>query len=94
MNDTIGHQKGDDVLRAVSTVLRGCSRESDYLARYGEKRTRPDALVPGTQRVISVRMDYGGDDAEAWRTLSVLIWRGSTAISKASLPKRPRALYR
>jgi diguanylate cyclase (GGDEF)-like protein len=35
VNDTIGHQKGDDVLRAVSTVLRGCSRESDYLARYG-----------------------------------------------------------
>ena len=35
VNDTIGHQKGDDVLRAVSGVLRICSRESDYLARYG-----------------------------------------------------------
>ncbi len=35
VNDTIGHQKGDDVLRAVSGVLRNCSRESDYLARYG-----------------------------------------------------------
>jgi diguanylate cyclase (GGDEF)-like protein len=35
VNDTIGHQKGDDVLRAVSGVLRSCSRESDYLARYG-----------------------------------------------------------
>jgi diguanylate cyclase (GGDEF)-like protein len=35
VNDTIGHQKGDEVLRAVSAVLRSCSRESDYLARYG-----------------------------------------------------------
>src|SRR5665647_1872047 len=35
VNDTIGHQKGDEVLRAVSDVLRVCSRESDYLARYG-----------------------------------------------------------
>jgi diguanylate cyclase (GGDEF)-like protein len=35
VNDTVGHQKGDDVLRAVSDVLRSCSRESDYLARYG-----------------------------------------------------------
>jgi len=35
VNDTVGHQKGDEVLRAVSDVLRSCSRETDYLARYG-----------------------------------------------------------
>ena len=35
VNDTIGHQAGDDVLRAVAGVLRMCSRESDYQARYG-----------------------------------------------------------
>ncbi len=35
VNDTIGHQKGDEVLRAVSDVLRACSRESDSLGRYG-----------------------------------------------------------
>jgi diguanylate cyclase (GGDEF)-like protein len=35
VNDTIGHQAGDDVLRAVADVLRSCSRESDYQARYG-----------------------------------------------------------
>ena len=29
-----------------------------YMARHGTKRSRPDALVPGTIRVISVRMDY------------------------------------
>ena len=35
VNDTVGHQQGDEVLRAVAGVLRRCSRESDYLARYG-----------------------------------------------------------
>jgi diguanylate cyclase (GGDEF)-like protein len=35
VNDTVGHQQGDEVLRAVAGALRSCSRESDYLARYG-----------------------------------------------------------
>ena len=35
VNDTIGHQEGDEVLRAVAGVLRRCSRESDFVARYG-----------------------------------------------------------
>jgi epoxyqueuosine reductase len=28
----------------------------DYMARHGSRRTRPQELVPGTLRVISVRM--------------------------------------
>lgn len=35
VNDTIGHQMGDEVLKAVAGAMRSCSRESDYLARYG-----------------------------------------------------------
>ncbi len=30
----------------------------DYMQRHGSKRSRPEELVPGTARVISVRMDY------------------------------------
>lgn len=30
----------------------------DYMERHGSKRSRPAELVPGTLRVISVRMDY------------------------------------
>src|SRR5690606_22612497 len=29
-----------------------------YMSRHGPKRSRPELLVPGTVRVISVRMDY------------------------------------
>ena len=35
VNDTVGHQQGDEVLRSVAGALRRCSRDSDYLARYG-----------------------------------------------------------
>jgi len=32
--------------------------EMEYMVRHGEKRWRPEQLVPGTVRAITVRMDY------------------------------------
>lgn len=39
-------------------IDEGFHGEMDYMARHGTKRSRPEELVPGTLRVISVRMDY------------------------------------
>lgn len=36
----------------------GLHGEMDYMANHGTKRSRPDELLPGTVRVISLRMDY------------------------------------
>ncbi len=36
----------------------GFHGEMDYMQRHGSKRSHPEELVPGTIRVISVRMDY------------------------------------
>lgn len=41
----------------------------DYMAAHGMKRARPAELVPGTQRVISVKMNYLPPDASFARTL-------------------------
>ena len=44
--------------------------EMDYMARHGSKRTSPEELLPGTVRVIAVRMDYlPQSGAEAERAL-------------------------
>ncbi|WP_428098371.1 tRNA epoxyqueuosine(34) reductase QueG [Candidatus Rariloculus sp.] len=44
--------------------------EMQYMAQHGRKRSRPAELVPGTVRVITVRMDYWPSDcADAQATL-------------------------
>ncbi len=61
---------GDDEAHLRDWLAQGQHGRMDYMARHGNKRSRPDELVPGTLRVLSVRMDYGtGDDAGAWQTL-------------------------
>src|SRR3546814_204042 len=43
----------------------------EWMARHGDKRSRPAELIPGTLRVISVGLDYGrNDDDSAWDTIS------------------------
>jgi diguanylate cyclase (GGDEF)-like protein len=34
-NDTCGHLAGDEVLRTIAVIFRGCIRESDCVGRYG-----------------------------------------------------------
>nr|MCU0761026.1 tRNA epoxyqueuosine(34) reductase QueG [Steroidobacteraceae bacterium] len=41
----------------------GMHGEMDYMQRHGRRRSRPAELVPGTLRVISVRMDYWPPEA-------------------------------
>src|SRR5690606_11444208 len=42
----------------------GYQGEMDYMAAHGSKRSHPDELVPGTLRVVSLRMDYLPGDTE------------------------------
>jgi epoxyqueuosine reductase len=44
--------------RLVQWLAAGYHGEMAYMARHGLRRSRPDELVPGTLRVVSVRMDY------------------------------------
>ncbi len=52
-------------------LAQGLYGSMDWMARHGDKRSRPDELIPGTLRVVSVGLDYGrGDDDDAWRNLA------------------------
>ncbi len=59
VNDTYGHQIGDDVLREVARVLRETSREIDSPSRYGGEELA--VVLPGTD------MDGAFDMAERVR---------------------------
>lgn len=43
--------------------------DMDYMAKHGTKRSRPAELEPGTQRIISVRMDYLPDASDMQENL-------------------------
>ncbi len=65
-----GVDLAEDETQLRDWLAQGQHGQMDYMARHGDKRSRPEELQPGTLRVISVRMNYGtGEDAEAWKTL-------------------------
>lgn len=48
----------EDEARLERWLELGRHGAMSYMAKHGSKRSRPEALVPGTVRVISARMDY------------------------------------
>ncbi|MBI5438729.1 MAG: tRNA epoxyqueuosine(34) reductase QueG [Nitrosomonadales bacterium] len=49
----------------------GLHGEMDYMAKHGAKRSRPAELLPGTLRVISLRMNCAPPDArDGWQVLA------------------------
>ena len=47
-----------DEARLLAWLDAGRHGEMDYMERHGTRRSRPAELVPGTVRVVSVRMNY------------------------------------
>jgi epoxyqueuosine reductase len=61
---------GDAEHKLQQWLDAGFHGEMDYMAAHGEKRARPAELIPGTLRVISVRMDYlPRATTENWREI-------------------------
>ncbi len=60
--DTDLTQAEEFFLNWVQNKMHG---ELSYMTRHGSKRTNPSQLIPGTVRIISVRMDYFPPESEA-----------------------------
>ena len=66
--------------------------EMEYMARHGLKRSRPAELIPGTRRVISVRMDYLPQQAR--KAVGLLKKDNSAYISRYALGRDYHKLLR
>ncbi|NUS61114.1 MAG: tRNA epoxyqueuosine(34) reductase QueG, partial [Lysobacter sp.] len=64
-----GVDLADDEGHLRDWLANGLYGSMEWMARHGDKRSRPGDLVPGTVRVISVGLDYAQDDLAAWDTL-------------------------
>lgn len=53
----------------ISWLAQGFHGSMDYMSKHGLKRSRPAELVPGTVRVISVRMNYLPAAADSWSVI-------------------------
>ncbi len=60
---------GEDEAHLRDWLAQGLYGSMDWMARHGDKRSRPQELVPGTLRVLSVGLDYGRDADAAWDNL-------------------------
>jgi diguanylate cyclase (GGDEF)-like protein len=47
INDTLGHAEGDNALRDMAAIIKGCIRHSDFAARYG-----------GDEFVLAAKAEY------------------------------------
>jgi epoxyqueuosine reductase len=59
--DAVGVSDADlaaEEVQLMNWLALGRHGEMDYMARHGARRARPAALVPGTIRVITARLDY------------------------------------
>jgi diguanylate cyclase (GGDEF)-like protein len=50
INDTLGHLEGDNALRDMAAIIKGCIRHSDFAARYGG-----DEFVLATEAVYDIQ---------------------------------------
>ena len=103
VNDTVGHQQGDEVLRSVAGALRRCSRDSDYLARYGGEEFV--MLLPQTslvearnmaERICTQvrRIEAGAPDLSVSMSIGVASFPDSAADSDGVLHAADAALLR
>ena len=100
-NDTYGHPRGDEVLRAVGQLLRTSLRAADFAARYGGEEFA--IILPNTNRAGSLvvaeqlrRAIEGATWEERPITASVGVATMSEEVSTPELlvDQADRALYR
>ncbi|MBW7928006.1 MAG: GGDEF domain-containing protein, partial [Fimbriimonadaceae bacterium] len=80
VNDTYGHEAGDQVLKLVAKVIQGATREVDVLSRYGGEEFA--LFLPNTDMETAVKVS---ERARVALEEAVMDWEGTTLRVTASL---------
>ena len=95
VNDTLGHDQGDNLLATAARVIRGCFREGDLVARIGGDEfaiVLPDTTEPAVenacQRIQEAVACYNATGPEIPLSISV-----GSAVSKG-VDRNPRDLFK
>ena len=105
VNDTLGHQFGDKLLRQVAERIRGCLREGDTLARLGgdefailqgsiDQTTETNALAARLNEVIGAPFDLDGHQVVIGVSIGIAVAPADAADPDQLLKNADMALYR
>ncbi|HHR86302.1 MAG TPA: sensor domain-containing diguanylate cyclase [Candidatus Acetothermia bacterium] len=96
VNDQLGHQQGDRVLRDVANLVQGQVRESDWVIRYGgdeflivlpETGVQIEVLAERLRRVVSEWGDVNVPEVKIGIDIGWATWTSNTDFSLARLLK-------
>lgn len=80
INDSLGHTVGDQLLKAVSERIRGCTREADSLARFGGDEftllldqlvTDDDVSIVGSKIIDALKVPFRVSERELFISTSI-----------------------
>jgi diguanylate cyclase (GGDEF)-like protein/PAS domain S-box-containing protein len=105
VNDTLGHQFGDKLLRQVAERMRGCLREEDTLARLGgdefailqgsvDQATETNALAARLNEVIGAPFDLDGHQVVIGVSIGIAVAPADATDPDQLLKNADMALYR
>lgn len=104
LNDSYGHQAGDEVLRAVGALLREQLREQDSAARWGGEEF--SVLLPHSdlarclevaerlrRTIAELTLNHRGHNIHLTASFGVAVWEGAGCSSERLLSRLDALLY-
>ena len=105
INDTLGHNAGDEVLVAVARTLQGCLRQGDTLARFGGDEfvvVAPGLRSPGDATAIAQKLldaldrpvHLGGTQVSANASIGICLIPRDADSAETAMSHADQAMYR